>query len=573
MTKINKIRMKNFLSIGNSFVEFDLSFCSHTLIIGNSGEGKSTLIDAISFALYGQPYRKIKKGQIINSINKKKLVVEIEFDDYKVIRGISPNKFEIYKNDKLIEQTADVRSYQEYLEKEVLKMNHKTFVQTVILGSAAFTPFMQLTPADRRKVIEDILDIHVFSKMSILAKSQFDSLKKQREDLNYKISVLKDSIDSFADILEKQTAASDSELNEIDNILLRKKEEYQKIEKEKTDKALTLIVRYDELAEFKYTEKEISEAVGVYYDKWKSIESEIKFLEKDLAFISNNGSCSLCKQDITDNHKHKTEEELGEKISKLQMRLESSHNKYKELKEKKDDLESFKSSVSGLETDILIETNKMKMLEESIRDVLQRKKNFKARQKNDDYNVTKTKLNSLKSEISEHNVQLQAIIEEQKNVKVCIDVLKDDGIKTVVISKYIPVMNKYINKYLEEMDMFVSFELDSEFNETIKSRFRDEFSYFSFSEGEKKRIDLSILLAFRDITKIKNSAYTNLLIVDELMDGLDPTNVDNVEKILSSFDDTNIFIISHNDDIKNRDIFKRVIQAKKENNFTQYEEI
>lgn len=570
---MSKIRMKNFLSVGNSFLEFDLSSHSHTLIMGNSGDGKSTLIDAISFALYGQPYRKIKKGQIINSINKKKLVVEIEFDNYKVVRGIAPNKFEIYKDDQLIEQSADVKSYQEYLEKEILKMNHKTFIQTVILGSAAFTPFMQLTPADRRKVIEDILDIHIFSKMSVLAKSEFDSLKKQREDLNYKISVIKDSIESFSDILKKQTAASDSELQEIDNILNRKKEEYIHAEKIKEDKISSLASRKNEASQFNFTIEEITKAVRTYYDKWKLIESEIKFLQKDLEFISSNGSCSLCKQDITHEHKINTEEDLNNKISELQKKLDSSKNKHDTLAEKKSELQKFNDDISDIETSIIIQTNKLESIEDSIRDVIARKKQFKERQKNDDYNITKTKLDALKLEIADYNVKLQKIVEEQKNVKTCIDILKDDGIKTVVISKYIPVLNKYINKYLEEMDMFVSFELDSEFNETIKSRFRDEFSYFSFSEGEKKRIDIAILLAFRDITKIKNSSYNNLLIADELMDNLDPTNVDNVEKIFSSFQDTNIIIISHNEDIKNRDIFNRVIQVKKVNNFTEYEAI
>jgi DNA repair exonuclease SbcCD ATPase subunit len=573
LTKIKNIKIKNFLSIGNALTEFDLSSHSHTLIVGNSGEGKSTLIDAISFALYGTPYRKIKKGQIVNSINKKNLLVEIEFDNYKVIRGISPNKFEIYKDDVLIEQSSDVKSYQEFLEKEVLKMNHKTFIQTVILGSAAFTPFMQLTPADRRKVIEDILDIHVFSKMSVLAKIEFDSLKKTREDLNYKISVIKESISSFSEIFEKQKASSEDELNEINDILKRKKEEHENIQKIITDKNLTLLVREEEKLAFNYTLSEISEATQIYYDKWKALENEIKFLRKDLAFISDNGSCSLCKQDITLDHKHKTEEEINTKIKSLSSKMETYENKYSTLNKKKNDLVSFNEELSSLNTSLLIEQNKLSSIEDSIRDTLARKKSLKNKQKSEDYNITKNKLVSLKEEIGEYNRELQDIVEQQKNIKTCIDILKDDGIKTVVISKYIPVLNKYINKYLEELDMFVSFELDSEFNETIKSRFRDDFSYFSFSEGEKKRIDLSILLAFRDITKLKNSAYTNLLIVDELMDGLDTTNVDNVEKIISSFEDTSVIIISHNDDIKNRDIFKRVIKAKKVNNFTEYEDI
>lgn len=570
MITLNNIKIKNFLSIGNNFVEFDLKSKNNTLIVGNSGEGKSTIIDAISFGLYGRPYRNIKKGQIINSINKKKLVVEVSFNDYRVVRGISPNVFEIYKNDKLVEQTADVRSYQNHLEKEILKMSWKTFIQTVVLGSAAFTPFMQMTPAHRREVIEDILDIHIFSKMATLAKSKFDSYKRDISDLEYKINVLSDSIKTFEDVINKEKALSKDEIDSIVSRKEQKKTEYRNIHN-KIEEDKKVLEELNNENSFNFTKKEISDAVMLYYGKIKTIETEISIHKKEKSFLDENDSCSMCKQGISHEHKELSYKEINEKINSMSQKLKKMNIKYETLEQSKKRLDDYLNKKDKLSTDISINENLLLSVKETIIDLNTRIKDLKEKQENTDNNLNEQKLAEFKKEITEHNTKLEKAQKEQRVTKNCIDILKDSGIKTVVISKYIPIFNQLINKYLEKMDMFVLFELDSEFNETIKSRFRDAFSYFSFSEGEKKRIDLAILLAFRDITKLKNSTASNILIIDELMDGLDSTNVDNVESILNEFHDTNILIISHNEDIKNRELFSKVITAKKVNNFTEYE--
>jgi DNA repair exonuclease SbcCD ATPase subunit len=538
--------------------------------MGNSGEGKSTIIDAISFGLYGKSYRNIKKGQIINSINKKKLVVEIYFNEYKVVRGISPVIFEIYKNDELVEQTADVRSYQEYLEKEILKMSFKTFIQTVVLGSAAFTPFMQMSPAHRREVIEDVLDIHIFSKMSALAKSRFDYYKKDIADLQYKISVLSESIKTFQDVIDSEKVLSDEEIKSIASKREEKKIEYKNtFEKIKSKKAE--LTKLSEENSFSFTKNEISEAIRSYYGKIKAIETEISIYNKEKAFLADNNNCSMCKQKISHEHKEVSNKEINQNLESLNSKLEKMNERYSTLQESEKRITSYLNTKSDIETEISISENLLSVVEKSIIELNTRIKELKAKRESSDTNLNEQKLAEFKTKITKHNNELEKLQKLHKTTKNCIDILKDSGIKTVVISKYIPIFNQLINKYLEKMDMFVLFELDSEFNETIKSRFRDSFSYFSFSEGEKKRIDLAILLAFRDITKLKNSTASNTLIIDELMDGLDSTNVDNVEAILNEFHDTNIMIISHNEDIKNRELFSQVITAKKINNFTEYE--
>ncbi|PCJ96682.1 MAG: hypothetical protein COA52_01395 [Hyphomicrobiales bacterium] len=570
MINAKSVKFKNLFSVGNTFQEFDLKENSNLLVVGKSGHGKSTIIDAITFALFGRTYKDLNKGQLINSINKKNLVVEFEFNEYKVIRGISPNLFEIYKDGELIPQTGDVRDYQKNLEKNILNMNYKSFTQVVVLGSAAFMPFMKLQAAHRREVIEDLLDLHVFSKMSLLLKSKNDINKAELADINIKVQSLKSSIKTMNEMIEEQSINSNEEIQSI--IAARD------IKRDKTtalnNELKKLVEEEKELLKIKdsfpVSEGEVVDKILALNKKKTAIITKIDILKKTITFIDSNDDCPTCKQDITFEYKasiveenNKSISELDLKIPKIDTNLTKCNNIFDEIKKSKDDISAIKSNTSVKKTML----NSMITTVEEMNERIDKLKN-KVKSE-----VSTIKLDALKREITLENKKYDKHKRIAENYVNCQKILKDNGIKSVIINKYIPLLNQHINSYLEKFDMFVSFELDSSFNETIKSRHRDKFSYNSFSEGQKKRIDFSILLAMRDIAKMKNSVACNLLIIDELMDGLDVDNVDNLENILSEFDQTNTIIISHSEDIKNRQLFDKTIKAELVKNFTTYEEV
>lgn len=570
MINAKSVKFKNLFSVGNTFQEFDLKENSNLLVVGKSGHGKSTIIDAITFALFGRTYKDLNKGQLINSINKKNLVVEFEFNEYKVIRGISPNLFEIYKDGELIPQTGDVRDYQKNLEKNILNMNYKSFTQVVVLGSAAFMPFMKLQAAHRREVIEDLLDLHVFSKMSLLLKSKNDINKAELADINIKAQSLKSSIKTMNEMIEEQSINSNEEIQSI--IAARD------IKRDKTtalnNELKKLVEEEKELLKIKdsfpVSEGEVVDKILALNKKKTAIITKIDILKKTITFIDSNDDCPTCKQDITFEYKasiveenNKSISELDLKIPKIDTNLTKCNNIFDEIKKSKDDISAIKSNTSVKKTML----NSMITTVEEMNERIDKLKN-KVKSE-----VSTIKLDALKREITLENKKYDKHKRIAENYVNCQKILKDNGIKSVIINKYIPLLNQHINSYLEKFDMFVSFELDSSFNETIKSRHRDKFSYNSFSEGQKKRIDFSILLAMRDIAKMKNSVACNLLIIDELMDGLDVDNVDNLENILSEFDQTNTIIISHSEDIKNRQLFDKTIKAELVKNFTTYEEV
>ena len=568
MIVFKKIRYKNILSTGNSFTEIDLVKNKTTLIVGENGAGKSTVLDALSFVLYGKSFRKINKPQLLNSVNQKSLIVEIELETgghrYKVCRGIKPTLFEIYQNDKLINQTASVRDYQDLLEKNILKMNHKSFSQVVVLGSSTFVPFMQLTAAQRREVIEDLLDLEIFSTMNNILKAKLSQGKEDIREVQYELDLIEEKIN----LVKKY---QDNIVTDVERTINEKTEriqEYQKLLTEKTD-------------EIHSYEGQIRDLEGGIRDKDKAssrsdkirkileqLEKKIKRINKDIDFFEHYDNCPTCKQDISIHFK----EEIVENRKVL---LDKTTDGLKGLEKQKDDLEerllkifetietisSLNENISTLNRDNQVSNHAISQLNEEI---------MKLREKVDFTKNDSTKILELEGESKRHQKSKVDLGEQQSLYRVGSEMLKDSGIKSRIIKQYVPVMNKLINHYLQQLDFFVQFELDENFNEKIKSRFRDEFSYESFSEGEKMRIDLSLLFTWRTIAKLRNSVSTNLLIMDEVFDSsLDSNGTEEFFKIIEELtSDTNTFIISHKGDVM-IDKFRNIIRFEKRQNFSR----
>jgi len=566
MILFSKVRYKNFLSTGNYFTEINLNANATTLIIGENGAGKSTFLDAITFGLFGKPFRSINKPQLINSINDKECVVEVEFNTlskkYKVIRGIKPNVFEIYCDGDLLNQDAKAKDYQDHLEKLILKMNYKSFTQIVILGSTNFIPFMQLSAADRRSVIEDLLDIQIFSAMNLVVKNKLNAYKTEAGQLKIQIDATKGKIELHKKHLEELKKNSKE-------IIDAKKKEFE--ENSKTLQQLQI--------ELKEKEKQIDDLIFSTSDEEftnkrfnklnnleAKIEGNIQKLEKDILFYSVNSTCPTCDQTIN-NKEEKVHTcnikigELSEGLNKLKeesdavlQRINTIKTAQKELKSLEQDLvritthrKQVRSYIAKIQEEIDIIVNKPAMSNE-----------FKAQSK------------ELLNALQEFNDKRKTVSEQTQNYDIVAQLLKDGGIKSKIIKQYVPIINKLVNKYLAAMNFFVNFNLDEEFKESIKSRHRDDFSYENFSEGEKKRIDLALLFTWRAVAKLKNSANTNLLIFDEVFDGsLDSNGTEEFLKLINMFSDgTNIFVISHKGDVL-IDKFKHTIKFAKIKNFSQ----
>jgi len=566
MILFSKVRYKNFLSTGNYFTEINLNANATTLIIGENGAGKSTFLDAITFGLFGKPFRSINKPQLINSINDKECVVEVEFNTlskkYKVIRGIKPNVFEIYCDGDLLNQDAKAKDYQDHLEKLILKMNYKSFTQIVILGSTNFIPFMQLSAADRRSVIEDLLDIQIFSAMNLVVKNKLNAYKTEAGQLKIQIDATKGKIELHKKHLEELKKNSKE-------IIDAKKKEFE--ENSKTLQQLQI--------ELKEKEKQIDDLIFSTSDEEftnkrfnklnnleAKIEGNIQKLEKDILFYSVNSTCPTCDQTIN-NKEEKVHTcnikigELSEGLNKLKeesdavlQRINTIKTTQKELKSLEQDLvritthrKQVRSYIAKIQEEIDIIVNKPAMSNE-----------FKAQSK------------ELLNALQEFNDKRKTVSEQTQNYDIVAQLLKDGGIKSKIIKQYVPIINKLVNKYLAAMNFFVNFNLDEEFKESIKSRHRDDFSYENFSEGEKKRIDLALLFTWRAVAKLKNSANTNLLIFDEVFDGsLDSNGTEEFLKLINMFSDgTNIFVISHKGDVL-IDKFKHTIKFAKIKNFSQ----
>lgn len=567
-----KIRWKNFLSSGDKFTEVQLNKSPTTLIVGHNGAGKSTMLDAMSFALFGKAHRNIKKDQLVNSINGKGAIVEIEFSigksDFKVMRGIKPTKFEVYQNGNLLNQESHAKDYQRQLEQNILKLNHKSFHQIVVLGSSSFIPFMQLPSHIRREVIEDLLDINIFSKMNTILKESNSKIKENLKDTSNQLELIKSKIEVQENyIKDLQNLSNTQRAKRLVDI-----EEFEKtikvLEEKNSELATSIIADTDEL-NTKLQQLNSKRDKLISYKS--SIKSNIKSLVSEVKFFEENDTCPTCTQSISEEIKNE--------------KLNDSKDKAKELNKGLSELESNVTSVDESISEITdtiksVTTVQQEIQQNSLLIGQHRKAVNKLLKENDsgvdeqDVTSAETKLNELKDEKDIATERKLKLLDDRTYNEAMSEMLKDTGIKTKIIKQYLPVMNKMINQYLQVLDFFVSFNINENFEETIKSRYRDEFTYSSFSEGEKMKIDLALLFTWRQIARMKNSISTNLLIMDETFDSsLDDDGIENLEKIINSLDaGTNVFVISHRrDELDSK--FQNKIEFTKENNFSEMKEV
>jgi len=564
------IRWANFMSTGNQLTEVRLDKSKSTLVVGDNGAGKSTMLDALSFALYGKAFRDINKPQLINSITGKGCLVECEFriggKEYLVRRGMKPYFFEIIQNGKLLNQDSRVTEYQEMLEKHILKLSHKSFGQIVVLGSANFVPFMQLAPFVRREVIEDLLDIQIFSTMNTLLKEKVNENKSSIMEVEQRILLIENKID-----LQKRHIQSIKDNN--DSLIENKREVIQ----ETMDKITQANLEIGRLKEdLQYNMDAISDERKVHskltktLDLEKQLNDKVKVTKREVKFYHDNDSCPTCKQDLDQSFKtnkitKKTAllDKYVNGIAQLEAEITATEERLVEIKAINKVIEGINRHISSFHNQIYSWNENITLLNNEIETIRNNTKMIDG---------TKSDVKRLKEDHKIESKLRHDLFEERTLINISSFLLKDNGVKTKIIRQYVPVMNKLINKYLSALDFFVQFELNEKFEESIKSRFRDEFKYNSFSEGEKMRIDLALLFTWRTIAKMRNSASTNLLIMDEVFDSsLDTTGTDEFMKILEGLtSDVNVFVISHKGD-QLYDKFQSVIKFKKEKNFSRME--
>jgi len=564
MIKLKTVRWKNFLATGNQFLEVNLDKEPMTLIVGKNGAGKSTLIDAITFSLFGKPFKKINKGQLMNTVNEKDLVTEIEFsignNEWKIRRGIKPALFEIYNNGKIINQDAKSTDYQKYLEDKVLKLNFKSFTQIVVLGSASFVPFMQLSANDRRVIIEDILDIGIFSVMKNLLKDRSVMLKEELGEVEYEIKLLQEKIKLHEKHIEELKSKSDtkrkSDLDKIEETQREITKLSEEIE-EHQDLVMSLIKSI--------TDEKDSHKKNSALDKYKAqINKNLKKLNRDKRFFEEKENCPTCEQDIDETFKKNKLndvsddiEEMNDGLGKLETEIENVTNRLGEILECNKKIQAEENEIRSKNTYIKSHNKFITHLHEELNNKVG--------------DIDAGKITVLNSELTDSKETRAQYAEQKRYYDILGTILNDKGIKTRIIRKYLPVINNHVNMYLKDMDFFVNFQLDENFQETIKSRHRDDFSYYSFSEGEKKRIDIALLLTWRYIAAMRNSVNVNLLILDEVFDAsLDQAGVDDLMKLFHLLDKTNLFIISHKLDVLD-DKFPAKITVEKHKNFSTME--
>jgi DNA repair exonuclease SbcCD ATPase subunit len=560
------VRWKNFLSTGNAFTEVQLDRSPTTLIIGENGAGKSTILDALCFGLFGKPFRPINKTQLINSINGRDAVVEVEFTinkkDFRVVRGIKPNIFEVYIDGQMLNQDASARDYQKHLEQQILKLNYKSFTQVVILGSSTFVPFMQLPAKQRREVVEDILDIRIFSLMNMLLKNEMKNLNEQIRDAQYQYDLTSEKIElqqKYIDDLKSNKTNIISELkSKLRDNLAAIKEREGKVKEltEENSKHLDLD------SEFASLQKKIKKL----HQTEAALDNKKQEHQKYKQFFEQNDTCPTCTQTIDSGVKEEKITEKDTKIGELDTALSELNGM---LSEQQDALKTIQGKLEEVRANDVEIAKMNSSLSELNKFNSKIAKDIETYESGSVSEEDKEKLSNLKGQKTAYEELKTKLTEDKFYHDVAKNLLQDSGIKTKIIKQYLPIMNKLINTYLSSMDFFVNFSLDENFNETLKSRYRDEFSYASFSEGEKMRIDLALLFTWRAIAKMKNSTNTNLLILDEIFDSsLDGTGTDDFLKILNTFQDENVFVISHKQDAL-YDKFRSIIKYEKVKNFSR----
>ena len=569
MIHFKSCEWKNFLSTGNDPIKILLDKSPTTLIVGQNGAGKSTLLDARSFALFNKPHRDINKNQLINSINQKKTEVTVEFNignqDFKIVRGIKPAKFEIWQNGNLINQASNARDYQKFLEQNILKLNHKSFHQVVVLGSSSFIPFMQLPAWSRRSVIEDLLDINIFSKMNTLLKERNTKIKDELVDINHQIELLKTKITAQSKYIKDLESLNQDQIEKKrDSIKVHKttiKETFE--ESKELGKGLETLLKEEE-KRHKDNLQQSSQlnSLDLNYNQ------KIKDLVEQARFYEENDHCPTCDQDVGPELKEKKIQIIQNDAKGIQQEKAGVEKELANLKKEMQDIADKTNQLKQKQQRINSNNERISVVQKEI-DKIQKEINQLNSQTGDTGTAKKELKESRKSKEAFTEKKLE-YVEERTYNEVIGEMLKDTGIKTKVIKQYLPVMNRLINQYLQILDFFVAFHLDENFNETIRSRHRDSFNYASFSEGEKQRIDLSLLFTWRQIAKLKNSAATNLLILDETFDSsLDHDGVDSLTKILDTLDsDSNTFIISHKGDVLENK-FRSKIEFFKSKNFSK----
>ena len=548
MIVFKAVRYKNFLSSGNVFTQVDLDRSKTTLIIGDNGAGKSTMLDALTFGLFGKPFRNVNKPQLVNSVNEREAVVEVEFLVGKkhilVRRGIKPNFLEIETDGVQLQQNANVRDFQEFLEKSVLKLNYKSFTQIVILGNSSFIPFMQLKAADRRDIIEDLLDIQIFSSMNNVLKTYAIENKLKID----KTKSAKDLLENKIDLKENYIL----QLKRKTKTLISKYEKDIKNSLDEKDSRLKQIDEINKSVEEFLNEVSDAKQVNNKHDKLteyqRSILRNVDSEQKNITFFETNDDCPTCKQNIEHAFKHKEIIQKQEKIKEFRTAIDKIDEELNAIRDRLSSIQSIQENIQDHQTTVQTINNGISVIDQYVKK--QQESINHLEQDTGDINDEKRKLKEYGKEFEEINVQTEELIEEKFINETAKSILKDEGIKSRIIKQYLPIMNKLINKYLTQMNFFVSFNLDENFNEEIKSRYRDDFTYDSFSEGEKMRIDLALLFTWRTVAKLKNSVNTNLLILDEVFDSsLDGDGTDEFMKIVNEQGETiNVFVISHKGD-------------------------
>ena len=566
MIIFKKVRWKNFLSTGNYFLEVQLDRSPTTLIVGENGSGKSTVLDALCFVLFNKPFRTISKSQLVNSINLGGTIVEIEFviqkNNFKIIRGMKPNIFEIYCNGRMMNQDANALDTQKILEQQILKLNYRSFTQVVILGSSTFIPFMQLRSKDRREVVEDILDIKIFSLMNFLLKHKVKEVSEELKSIEYEFRLSKEKIDLQNKYIEDIRKNKERIIEEKEHLVFDS-ERVVLSEQEKADKIKLEI----KSLEPETSQKEnVKSSIREYHKMEAKLSNRVDENKRQKEFFENNETCPVCTQDIELELKKQKIEEKSKRIQELNSGIDKLKIELNDKEQLLKGIDMLSKQIREKEVEVAKICTSIAHMERLIR---QTNIQIQAMKKGEVSEEDKVKLTRLSERCKLQEEQITKLREDKFYVDVARNLLMDTGIKTKIINKYLPIMNKLINGYLTSMDFYVNFTLDNNFNETIKSRHRDEFSYSSFSEGEKMRIDLALLFTWRAVAKMKNSTNTNLLILDEIFDSsLDTTGTDDFLKILHTFADQNVFVISHKGDTM-FDKFRSVIKFEKQRNFSK----